>query len=229
MSVYVLDTETTGHKEGAECIEIAWEKLDNNWLLSTDRPVTHRSFCQRYKPSRPILFGAMNVHHIVEGDLIDCPSSSEARLPTDAEFIIGHNIDYDWKILGSKPVRRICTLALSRSIYPDFDSHSLGAMIYALHPVKNAARSMLRSAHSANADVDFVIWLLHNLLKAMTTVPATWLELWQLSEFARIPTRFTFGKHEGKFISQVDRGYLSWCIKQPDMDEYVKEACRRAL
>ena len=47
-------------------------------------------------------------------DLIDCDPSYTVKLPPDAEYIIGHNVDFDWKALGQPNVKRICTQALAR-------------------------------------------------------------------------------------------------------------------
>jgi hypothetical protein len=48
-------------------------------------------------------------------------------LPADATYLIGHNIDFDWGAIGQPDIKRICTLALSRKVWPTLDSHSQSA------------------------------------------------------------------------------------------------------
>ena len=103
---------------------------------------------ERFKPSKNIEYGAMAVTNIVPEDLISCAPSNEARLPAYTNYIIGHNVDYDWKALGKPDVKRICTLALSRHVLPDLDSHTQSAMLYYFLGIE--AREMLINSHSAS-------------------------------------------------------------------------------
>lgn len=218
----ILDTETTGFRADdgtpAECVELAYRN-----------PVTRHLFLQRYKPSRPMQWGAIAVHHILPEELESCPPSTQALVdaPVQYTYWIGHNIDYDWEILGSPPkVRRICTLALARSVWPQLDSHSQTAMMYFLEGANQQTRARLRLAHSAETDIDSCEILLEALIGQLN--PESLDALWQLSEEARIPKVMTFGKFKGQPISAVDRGYASWYVKQPDTDPYVLTAFRRA-
>jgi exodeoxyribonuclease X len=134
-------------------------------------------------------------------------------------------------------VKRVCTLALSRHFYPELDSHSLTAMTYALQPNRSAARDMLRRAHSAATDALLVRMLLEALLDKKLPHVASWASLWQASEVARMPTRFTFGKYgpsDGKpgvpiaEVRRTDPGYIEWCLYKCDQckDEYWQRALR---
>lgn len=216
-----LDTETTRAVEEpgkpVEVIELAWAHLDFG--------VTG---VKRYKPTIPPQWGALATHHILPGDLADERPSAHA--PADvppASYWIGHNIDFDWKALGSPPgVRRICTLALARSLWPEVDSHSLSALVYFTQGASPATRERLRSAHSALADIEFcrdIFRLQVDLVK-----PADLETMWRASEEARIPRVFTFGKFKGMPIKAADRGYANWYRRQADPDPYVLEAFRRA-
>jgi exodeoxyribonuclease X len=173
----------------------------------------------------------MATHHIIESDLKDSPAWSDQVVSfrsMSAGYLVGHNIDFDWKAIGSPDIKRICTLALARSVFPDLDSHSLSALTYHQYP-HGMARELLKNAHSAGADVDLTYRLLYFLYDAVGR-PATWEELWRISEKARIPTRFSFGKYgpkdgkKGALISEVlrsDRGYVKWCLANADI---VKES-----
>ena len=225
--VYILDTETTAHFEAQpkpEVIELAYAAIEGGALID--------HFEQRYKPvSMPMTLGAMAVHHILPEELLDCPPSNEAKIPDDAAYIVGHNIDFDWKALGQPNVRRVCTLAMARMLWDDEDSHSLGACLYRVKP-HDEARKMLQGSHSAAVDVENTFEILKALIKLAVSknhVLANWGAIYAFSENARLPRRWTFGKYRGRpigkeFGDKADFGYHSWCDRQVDMDPYLKKA-----
>lgn len=219
---YLVDTETTS-VERAEVIELAAIPLDLT-NLTTAVPLP---FLQRYAPQGEIEYGAMAVHHIIPDDLLGMPPSIQA--PADLpsmSYMVGHNIDFDWRVLKQPSVKRICTLALARAVWPKLSSHNLSALIYTFTQDKAAAREALRNAHSALADANNNIFILSLLVKELGV--ESWEELWEESERARIPTVMPFGKHRGEPIAQVPRPYVLWYMKQPDTDPYIILAFRKA-
>lgn len=237
MSAYIIDTETTGEEPVGEVIELAVGVPTADLGVLAGFMVAG----ERFKPTGRINFKAMAVHHILPHELEGCPPASEAKnlIPADMEYMIGHNVDYDWEHLGRPACKRICTLAISRYIWPGNDGHNLGALTYHLSTDLVMARELLKQSHGAVVDVELTYAVLRAQLE--NEIVATYLKhaggngwgvveaLWQFSENARIPRIWTFGKHKGQDIDKTDRGYLSWCLRQPDMDEYVKTACRMAL
>src|SRR5437899_10482788 len=117
----VLDTETTGFAD-PEVMELAWCEWPNG----------DATFCEHYCPSKMPEWGAVSTHHIFMQDVAGAPPSAEARIPEGYDYLVGHGVDDDWGVLGSPPIRRNCTLALSRNLWPQLDSHKLGAMYYCL-------------------------------------------------------------------------------------------------
>src|SRR5690606_37742097 len=111
-------------------------------------------------------------------------------LPDGVTHLIGHNVDFDWKVIGEPDVKRICTLALARRMWHDQDSHTLGALLY--RTMGADARMALREAHNAMADVGFCAHVLRAICAARR--PADLDDLWRMSEEARVPTHMTFGK-----------------------------------
>lgn len=219
----IVDCESTDKQDRPdrlnEVIELAYLDLTNT-----------KTFEQRYKPKHMPLWGALATHHILPEDLVDAPSNETIEQPP-GQYWIGHNVDFDWTLLGGPPVKRICTLALSRSLYPQLDSHSLSAMTYFIQGANRHTRDKLRNAHSALADCFLCLDLFNHLrgVLGITTLDPTGLEkLWLASEEARIPKIMTFGKFKDMPISAVDRGYANWYRRQSDPDPYVLEAFRRA-
>src|SRR5690606_29245727 len=87
-------------------------------------------------------------------------------LPKGEAYIIGHNIDYDIQVAKNAGVdtsqyKTICTQALARKLRPDLDSHSLGALTYAIN--MDRARDYCKNAHDAGWDVTFAFWLLEEI------------------------------------------------------------------
>lgn len=176
MSAVLFDTETTGiHEPGI--VEAAYIVLGDPATLN---PV--RQFSARYNPGKPIQLGAMATHHIFDEDVTDCPLASEFALPEDTTYLIGHNVDFDWGVVGEPPVKRICTLALSRYLVPDADAHTQSAMIYHYARDRTKARERLSRAHSALVDVQNCRALLHYQLADLRNrgelqTDATWEEV----------------------------------------------------
>lgn len=222
MTAYVFDTETTSSEEPIEVIQAAGLRINSpKDLIYTD------FFDQQYRPAGRINFGAMAAHHIMEEDLVDCPPSAEFKLPADATIIIGHKVDFDWEAIGHPKIRRICTMAMCRKIWPTADAHTLGAMLYQLH--RDRARDLLRGAeHSAIADVKNCLLILKAIADHVGGFES-WQAMWKFSEEARIPEIIAFGMHKGSRIEDLPVGYREWMLRQSDMDPYVIKAVKRTM
>jgi exodeoxyribonuclease X len=215
-----LDTETTQRKSTPE---IPIEVMELAWRDHRDRAC---SFSERYRPIKAPAWGAMAVHGITMQDVLNCPPSAVALLDIPkATYWIGHNIDFDWDALGRPPVKRICTLALARSVFPELDSHTLTTVYFYVNGINSATREAIRNAHSALHDVDFCINIFDAICAKLNTHDLQ--ELHEMSEEARIPKIMTFGKFKDQPISAVDRGYAAWYARQDDPDPYVLVAFRR--
>ena len=222
MNALILDTET--HDMNGYPIEIAHVPCDFN-KLGVLQIVDDLLFDKFYSCPEPISFAAMAVHHIIESDLINKPSYNTFRLPQGVTYLIGHNIDYDIKAIqkcdNSIQVKGICTLALSRMVWPDAP-HNLSALYYMTAGGTDQTRKDLRNAHNAAADIMFTATILRELIKL--TGIKDMQSLYLLSEKARIPTKMTFGKHSGMLIKDVPADYKTWLLKQSDLDPYLRKA-----
>lgn len=212
MKTLIIDTETTNADGTAEIIEAAWLDMDGG------------EYCERFKPVGTITFGAMAVHHIMPDDLVHCRDSAEFALPA-CEFVIGHNVDFDWKVMGRPDVKRICTLALCRYLWPEADSHKQGAMMYFLFG--SDAQEAVKGAHNALEDVKMCQQIFFSCVGALINRGIccdTMEDIWKASEIARVPTVMSFGMHKGTAIKDVPESYVKWLLKQPDVDPYLRQA-----
>ena len=237
----IIDFEATDVSKEAEATQLGYRSVafDNEGELIAEMAYENaKYFASRSvicKPDRAISYGAMAVSHIMPDDVKDALNHKVVMpkyLPKGEAYIIGHNIDYDIQVAANAGVdvsqyKAICTQALARKLLPDLDSHSLGALTYAINP--QLARQYCRNAHDAGYDVTFTLWLLEHLcdIGFITSMK----QLYLASEEARIPTAFTFGKHAGKLIADVrryDHGYLRWIVGNHD-NKYLVDACKTAL
>lgn len=230
MSAIIFDTELTDRKNG-EIIEAAWLQLAPVFGGRFDAIDLHyigeHSF--RYKPSKPITFGAMAVHHILPEELEGMPPSSYFELPPDVSYLIGHSIDTDWEAVGSPPhVKRIDTHAIAQWLWPDATGYSQSALIYMLEGATPETRAMLRNAHSALADVRLNHGLLRHILRLKPEI-TTWSQLWQYSEECRIPRTCPLKRWEGVLLADMDSGAIDWCLNQHWLDPYFRRGLERVL
>ena len=210
----IFDTEATGIKEPV-LIEAAWLELASIEPFTVTNP-----FVQRYNPGKPISLGALATHHIMDEELVDCPPASSFRLPDDVSYIIGHNVDFDWEVIGKPEIKRICTLALARKLWPDLDSHTQSALLYYLE--RSTAREQLRNVHSALTDVGICAVILDHICQQLNV--KTVEDLYTKSEKARIPTTMPFGKHKGMLLTDLPNDYKQWLLGQGDIDSYLRKA-----
>lgn len=224
MQAIILDTET--HTLNGLPIEIAYAPIQvEAGKLSLDR---EKMFDQLYSiGDEKLSYAAMAVHHILESDLIDQPHFSTFTLPQDTIYIIGHNIDYDIRAIqtcgvDTSHIKAICTLALSRLVWPDAEAHNISALIYMISNGSEKARNMLKGAHRADADIILTANILMHIIYKLNVQSIEALYL--LSEDARIPRTINFGKHKGTAIADLPSDYVSWLLRQDELDPYLKKS-----
>ena len=231
MTALIFDTELTDRKEG-EIIEAAWLRFSDTDLFPGSDRIPEGlevadGFYGRFKPTKPVTFGSMAVHHILPAELEGLPPSSAFTLPADTTYLIGHSIDTDWIAAGSAPhVKRICTHALSQHLWPDATGFSQVALLYMLLGASPSTRDIVRHAHGADVDVRNNLILLKHILRAKPEI-STWSALWEYSEECRIPYYCPLKRWEGLKLEEMDGGAVSWCLNQSWLDPYFRKGLER--
>lgn len=221
MNALILDTET--HDLNGYPIEIAYApcSFEQGVLVINQGEV----FDEYFSCPEPIALGALATHHILETDIAEKPSFDTFRMPQGVQYLIGHNIDYDIKAIQKcQPdftVKGICTLALCRMVWPELP-HTLSAMYYHVMDDLELARKHLRHAHNAKADIYFTGVILKTLAEQLGIKDMN--SLFIMSETARIPKYITFGKHKGTAVKDLDPSYVTWLLRQGDLDPYLRKA-----
>ena len=230
MATLILDTET--HDMNGNAVEIAYYPF--SIVNGNGQHDTKNGFKQRFNPGAPISIGAMATHHILDSDVAGCCLHTEfslSDLAQPVEYLIGHNIDYDIAVLERAGVdvtgiKAICTLAMARRLWPEFETRTITYLVYALTPDKAKAREQVKSAHSAWDDILMTGFILDQIL--LKTGIKTLKDLYLFSEMARLPTHLTFGKHKGTAIADVPASYVNWLSGQDGVDPYLLKAFRAA-
>lgn len=224
MTALIFDVET--HKLHGDIIEAAAMEL--TWFEMGKQIELFPSqfeYSKRFKPSEPISLGAMAVHHIVDEDLVKCPSFTKFKMPKDdVEYLIGHNIDYDIAAIqragtDATGIKAICTLAMARYMWPTLESHNLTALAYHISSDRKATRRGLRNAHSARNDCQTTLSLLLKIVREKNF--QTFEEIYRFSELARYPTHIFYGKYKGWAIKDLEDRNIEWLLSKTD-DHYLQ-------
>lgn len=232
----IFDTETTD-LEDPRIIEAAYLMITKYYYTDGIALASYG----RYNPGKDISFDAMAVHHILQEEVDSCHPCSSFELP-DTKYLIGHNIDFDWKAyqlsgcrMQSPAQKLICTAAMGRFLFPGKNGKisSQSSLLYRL--LGSKARELLKGAHSAATDVSNNRILLAKILdKAVTRKIISppeelseddfWEQVYQFSEKARMPELMPFGKYAGTEIKDLPDDYKAWVMRQRNIDPYLLKA-----
>lgn len=113
MKIIVFDTETTGfmNKKEIDNLEVQPYLVQFAWIyweIKEDGTFEEiKRIDQLVKPKIPIPFGSSQVHHIYDIDVKNAPDISEVmddflEILNEADFVVGHNIEYDEFIINTE-------------------------------------------------------------------------------------------------------------------------------
>lgn len=172
----------------------------------------------------------------------------------DGLVLVAHNASYEQDILANTefmqpPVEWVCTFKCALIAFPEAPSHSNEALRYWLKLGSNRGRSAKQGAHSALHDAKVTAglfnvlygWFFSQLVAEgeldKDTHPldvhaeaAVMGRMIAISKAVAVLPRCPIGTPwRGMAWEDVDGGFLSWAIKQPDMREDVVVAARKEL
>ncbi|MFH1444857.1 MAG: 3'-5' exonuclease [Candidatus Peregrinibacteria bacterium] len=130
----VFDVETTGldPRQGHRILEIAGVRVEDGKILE------EHTFSQLVNPERPIPWEAKKIHHISDEEVLTAPTI-DAVLPEFLRFagnslLVAHNAEFDMGFLLREKEccwgyielpESICTMKLSKSLFPHEFRHNL--------------------------------------------------------------------------------------------------------
>lgn len=216
---FITDTETASLK--GKVVDFAAVEIDSNLEIIGQVETL-------IDPQCPIAPAAQAVHGISAAMVADAPTAAEflelygspfAVQPDDKLIIIGHNVQFDTRILEldgflQKPYTSVCTLRMARNQWPtlkkDEENHKLGTLAI-MFGLKTGP------AHRAMGDVVTCLNLLRHL--ADVTQVSGFEELVELgTRPLSLETLITFGKHKDTPLGKLPMDYVRWMRNQPDMD-----------
>ncbi len=155
-SFTVFDTETTGldPRKGDKIIEIAGVRIEDG-VIREDI-----SFVKYVNPERSIPWEAARINHIEDSDVASAQTIDQV-LPQFLDFakgsiLVAHNCDFDMNFLLTEKElcwgyiempECLCTMRLSRSLYPSEFRHNLDSLAARL------SITMPKDRHRAMPDV----------------------------------------------------------------------------
>lgn len=231
----VVDIETTGMAPPmAEVIELGWQDVLDGQLHGPPRS-------SLFSPERPSPPEVLAVHHIL-------PAQLEGRsrfVPIQADVTmtlmgphqpvtayVAHNAEFERQFLADwtapdyqEPTPGwICTYRGALRVWPDAPSHGNQALMYWLGLHEELEEAARHPPHRAGPDAHVTAAILCRLLRE-----ASLEDLIRWTDEPRLLPRCPIGKFRGRPWSEVEGGFLSWMLRQPDMEEDYRWNARREL
>lgn len=227
MKFRVVDIETSGG-DPSEILEIAAVdvmKVGDKWSAFTPR-------AKLFRPSGPISFHTMAIHHITPADI---PAGAEVCSPTslteflgtdrDIDCLVAHNADFERRHIrdGASPnIPWLCTVKAARAVWPNAPGYSNQVLRYWRGLDLDPRLAM--PPHRASPDAWVTAHLLIDLLQECS--PADLLS--RQHDPASTKT-VSFGRYKGRAWSDIPTDYLDWILSRQDMDWAVVERAKAEL
>lgn len=218
--IRVVDFETTGLAPPAEVCEVGicditleGRRLDDvrSWLCSvTAIPPEIRA-----------------IHHITVAECAKFPAFDQTKIFDEpCEAVAAHNSAFE-TLFFTPSVPVICTYKSALRVWPDAPSHSNGALRYWLEDQGKIIldHSMTQPSHRAGPDS----YVTANILMALFDAGKTGREMVAWTKEPALLPKCPIGKFKGLPWPQVDGGFLSWMLRQPDMENDLKWNAEREL
>lgn len=253
--IFTVDFETTGKDASvAHPIEAALAQPDNphyKWetliALPDGETIPPESSAVHHIIDRD-LEGAPSWDEVVNALWYEASLAGE--LTPEEVTMVAHNAEYEQTILTGTEFdgcRWVCTFRCALVAFPDAPSHSNEALRYWLG--FGTGRSERQSSHSALHDCKVTNnlfnclygWFHQELVTrgvidgSVGNILDPFTHNVVLEEMARISREMPklptcpIGKERGKKWADIDGGFLSWCLRQPDMRPDVVHCAREEL
>lgn len=220
----VIDFETTGIPENGiehSVVEAAFVDVDAEMKII--RPI---DFSMIVAPTTEMDICALATHHISEDEAkcgVEWSFAQERLLSIDIDKIIfvAHNADFEKQFFDPEGYDWIDTYKVALKLYPDAPRHTNQVLKYYLG-IEDAEHH--HPPHRALPDCYVTAEILIEMLDFVSVE-----EMIEISKQPPYLTKINFGKHKGSRFEDLPQGYLSWLVRQDDMNEGVKAAANRVL
>lgn len=219
MTALIIDTETDQGKDPRP-IQVATIDLatGNEWMAY-------------FNSGRPISPKTTAIHGIVDADVAGLERFNLANF-TVPEYLIGHNVSFDWRVIGRPETKLICTVQLARAAFPDWYSYKQSHCIEQLFAWQGRAQQSVHftsHAHDALGDVRMCREIYLACCERLSIEANDYTAAHKVSEetkryrlknrkaiserYKHAPiTIMPFGKHRGQLIANLPIAYVRWVL-----------------
>lgn len=178
--------------------------------VATINVATGFEWMKYFNSGRTISPVVIKVHGITDADVAGCErfESDKFELP---EYLIGHNVRFDWRVIGRPSAKLICTVRLARVAFPEWRYYGQSKCIEQLLG-KAEASQMTIKAHDALGDARMCYLLYKACCARLEVDPTDFAAAHKISNTASPVSRMPFGKHKGKLIKDVPIHYVKWML-----------------
>ena len=220
MRYWVVDSETTGIGPNDRAVEVA------GFLFEGTNFIKHHT--SLVNPGIPLPPEASMIHHLRDRDVANAPPIEDAMAPffdDDFEFVVAHNAAFDRRFMDFGNAPWMCSLKLSRLMYPEAPNHKNQFLRYWLDlPDLVYSYHAQAAAHRALYDSEVTSYLFHHLLgRATSDDPVE--KMLHASNNPSLLKTCRLKKHEGIPWSEVPRDYLNWILnpKKPHAQPFDED------
>jgi exodeoxyribonuclease X len=222
MIIRIVDFETTGMPPDAAVCEVGYcdAFVQDGGYSEIGFPVGIL-----VNPNRPMPPEAQAIHHISDADLSGAPPIEAGLMALSdgaQDAFCAHNAKFEQEFFTGGKTPWICTLKVTRRLWPECPSHSNQCLRYFLGI--EADNSLAMPPHRAAPDA-YVTGLI--LIEAVKLATVSDMIAWS-SQPSLLP-RVTFGKHRGQKWADLPPDYLAWIVNKSDMDEDTKFTAKHHL
>lgn len=194
----VIDTETDQGRD-ARPIQVA-----------TINVLTGHEWMAYFNSGRPISPFVTSIHGITDSDVAGLERFDLAKFELP-EYLIGHNVRFDWGVIGRPKAKLICTVRLARVAFPEWVRYSQSKCIEQLIG-EEAAAQMTAAAHDALGDARMCYLLYKACCERLGIDPSDFETAHKIANTAKPVAKMPFGKYKGQPIKTLPLGYTQWLL-----------------
>lgn len=215
-SAFVIDTETDQGRDPRP-IQVATIEVG-----------TGHEWMSYFNSGRPISPIVTKIHGITDADVAGLESFDLARFEL-GEYLIGHNVRFDWGVIGRPKVKLICTVRLARAAFPEWRRYSQSKCIEQLIGEEQAAH-MTAAAHDALGDARMCYLLYQACCERLNFAPTDFARAHKISNTAKPVTKMPFGKYKGRSIDELPMAYIKWMLANiPNLTPSLYSALQKRI
>ena len=178
--------------------------------VATINAMTGFEWMKYFNSGRSISPVVIRIHGITDEDVagLERFDLEAFELP---QYLIGHNVRFDWRVIGSPSAKLICTVRLARVAFPEWSAYGQSKCIEQLLGKEEASR-MTIAAHDALGDARMCYLLYQACCERLAIAPTDFSAVHAIANKANPVSKMPFGKHKGMLIKDVPISYVKWML-----------------